>query len=409
MKKNLTVIEKPRIPKRAWCMSKLRLLTTMAILSALSAMAWSGDDKCAEPDIEVTTTLVLDLADGSHILGEPGFTSISLRTPFDKIEIPLKHLRLIKPHEDHKTAFVHLRNGDRLTGVLEIENPLKLKTLMGGVSVDLQHIKNAGVLKRITLSKKLKEALVLYFPFDKPAQKVSKTTVPITRPPVPMRGPRWGQQRGSKKFEGMVKDQSGKGNHGGNYGGKYTPAGIVNGAFEFDGNSYVRCEDNPTLDLADAMTITFWVKPGPLVADYAAQIIHKAPRKPITGKSMILLYYFGTKAETTPGTIRPYATLDRDLVDVKGFCAKEDVWYHLAIVYNGDDMRFYKDGVEIGVHHGSGLATNNEPLFVGKGWGPNHGHGIKGMIDELMIFNQALSADQVKQLYDAQKSHLDLR
>ncbi|GAF91798.1 unnamed protein product, partial [marine sediment metagenome] len=204
--------------------------TSPPTISAWAAKATKlapDDVKRANPDIKVTTTLVLDLADGSHILGEPGFTSISLRTPFDKIEIPLKHLQLVRPHEDNKTAFVHLRNGNRLTGALDIENPLKLKTLMGRVSEDLQHIRSAGVLQRITLSEKLKEALVLYYPFDEPAQKVSKTTAPITKPPDPRPrffvSWRFGQQRKVRKLEGMVKDQSGKGNHGGNYGAKYTP------------------------------------------------------------------------------------------------------------------------------------------------------------------------------------------
>ena len=77
------------------------------------------------------------------------------------------------------------------------------------------------------------------------------------------------------------------------------------------------------------------------------------------------------------------------------------MWYHLAVTYDGEEFVTYKDGIPIGKYIlPGGLATNNEPLLIGRGPGPNHGRHFPGTIDELMIFNSALSENTIKSLFE---------
>ena len=108
---------------------------------------------------------------------------------------------------------------------------------------------------------------------------------------------------------------------------------------------------------------------------------------------MIALYYHGTRRRAVPGYVQPLATIAGKFGGVDGFVAQQGTWYHLVVTYNGTDLLFYRDGEQISAWHLEGtLGTNDQPLFIGKGWGPKHGRAITGIIDEVMIFNQALSS-----------------
>jgi hypothetical protein len=84
-------------------------------------------------------------------------------------------------------------------------------------------------------------------------------------------------------------------------------------------------------------------------------------------------------------------------------------WTHLAVVYDGSAVRGYIDGSEVfdvtQASDGSGIAvadatpsTNDEPLRIGKGE-----RAFDGRIDDLRIYDRALSASEVQNLYDATK------
>lgn len=114
----------------------------IAILSAMALVgaAWAGKDT-AEPQLRVQ----LDLADGSHIIGAPAIDSVPVHTPYAKMDVPLKEVLAIKMGDDHETAALDLRNGDKIRGVIDLK-PLKLETVFGKVAVGIEHIKQVDVL-----------------------------------------------------------------------------------------------------------------------------------------------------------------------------------------------------------------------------------------------------------------------
>lgn len=76
-----------------------------------------------------------------------------------------------------------------------------------------------------------------------------------------------------------------------------------------------------------------------------------------------------------------------------------NVWHHIAVTYDGTQVRFYIDGVfdgnEIPVELVFGRAT--QPLFIGADF-PDDNQYFDGRVDDIRVYNRALSAAEVATL-----------
>jgi Concanavalin A-like lectin/glucanases superfamily len=78
-------------------------------------------------------------------------------------------------------------------------------------------------------------------------------------------------------------------------------------------------------------------------------------------------------------------------------------WYHMAIVRSGLDFRMYVDGVLSGETHetasislqGNYLQVGNDPTFS-----DSYGHFFHGNIDDIRIYDRALSPAEIQDVYD---------
>ncbi len=86
-------------------------------------------------------TIALDLSDGSHVIGIPSFSSVPVRMSYGRMNISLEQILSITFHDDRETATIEMINGDRLTGVVELQKRIKLITIFGKISVDLEHVR----------------------------------------------------------------------------------------------------------------------------------------------------------------------------------------------------------------------------------------------------------------------------
>jgi hypothetical protein len=78
-------------------------------------------------------------------------------------------------------------------------------------------------------------------------------------------------------------------------------------------------------------------------------------------------------------------------------------WHHLAATYNGSIMKIYIDGTLRGTNtsFSGNLPTNNDLVFIGKHYDlSNSSDYFNGTIDEVMIFNRSLSAEQISALFN---------
>ncbi|HWB58090.1 MAG TPA: hypothetical protein VG733_01295, partial [Chthoniobacteraceae bacterium] len=100
--------------------------------------------RAASPDNNVATAkktdvqLIVDLLDGSRIIGQPEADSLKMKTEYASIEIPLSSLRAIEFGDDH-VARATLANGDVLAGNPGLPS-LSLKTSFGRVEIPFDQV-----------------------------------------------------------------------------------------------------------------------------------------------------------------------------------------------------------------------------------------------------------------------------
>lgn len=190
----------------------------------------------------------------------------------------------------------------------------------------------------------------------------------------------------------VVYDSSGNGNNGSRTGtGASIAAGIAGGnAWAFNGyaSSYLTVPDSNSLDISDALSVSFWIYSNAVPGGYAAFPIRKGTS---SGDTNFVCYYFGSgnegitfyaKAGGTWKPISPWYLLPRNQ------------WVHVALTYNSaSGGQLYINGVATGTRLGSGtLNINPVPLTMGT--------GLNGMLDEVKILNRELTADEIKNLYN---------
>jgi hypothetical protein len=85
------------------------------------------------------------------------------------------------------------------------------------------------------------------------------------------------------------------------------------------------------------------------------------------------------------------------------------VWYYAVGTYDGSTLRMFINGIQdANTISSSGTITSyNTPLQVGR-WGTQGNQYLNGRIATAQIYNRALSAAEVAQNYNAQKSRFNL-
>lgn len=308
-----------------------------------------------------TLTLAIDLANGSHIIGVPNIKTVQVQTAYAKMNVPLERIWRIKIEDDHQTASFELRNNDKLKGVLNLK-AIELETIFGVVSVGLQHVTSIQVCSGDPVAR----GLVLYYTFDK--------------------------DKGNS-----ASDKSEKGNHGKVHGVKWTAKGKLGGAYEFDGvDDYVETPNDNSLN-PTAMTLSVWVK---LDAIPTADVLLIGKAQDYKGYGLALQSW-NVRSDAVKACVGngAWATTAGHKPDI-------GIWYHYSMTLEGNSLKFFVNGEQHGptkeigvkiVHSTSPVIVGRHYSRVGRGWYFN------GTIDEVMIFNRALAAAEIKQIYNSQK------
>ncbi|MEN9973262.1 MAG: hypothetical protein RIS20_1609 [Bacteroidota bacterium] len=79
------------------------------------------------------------------------------------------------------------------------------------------------------------------------------------------------------------------------------------------------------------------------------------------------------------------------------------VWTHIVCVYNAGAMTLYKDNVPVGTatFTYTNVTSANMPLYIGRGVGGNY---YNGKMDDIGIWNRALTACEINDLYNSSNS-----
>ncbi len=81
-------------------------------------------------------------------------------------------------------------------------------------------------------------------------------------------------------------------------------------------------------------------------------------------------------------------------------------WHYIAVTFDGSRIKVYVDGaLEKDVNAPGTITKIDDSLFIGttgSGLSPNS-NWYYGLIDEVRIYNRALSAEEIKAIYEATK------
>lgn len=207
----------------------------------------------------------------------------------------------------------------------------------------------------------------------------------------------WGQNAvATYTFSGTAGDLSG--NDASVYGAQLTADrfGNANSAFLFDGNgTYLEAPNSEALN-TDYTTVAFWIKPTALPAQGEAYLISFGGWQE---RYKISLPSHGKCIWTTNGSS---GISDMDAGDGNALTA--GTWRHLAFVHDGSVDAIYIDGVKVAEKNVTGtLNATTRPLGMAYD-AVDKANFFNGALDEVMIFDAALSAEEIASLYAAQST-----
>jgi hypothetical protein len=203
--------------------------------------------------------------------------------------------------------------------------------------------------------------------------------------------------------DSKVVDSSGKGNDGEIVGICEPAEGFVgSGALQIT-NGGVKIADNPSLH-PGRFTIAMWVK----WADGQGALA-RLVQLGNDNKESIVILGGGGASDSGPSTNVVFFTVfasstgtEADGHTVKAPGAFEGgKWRHAAAIYDGSDMLLYVDGEVVGkktIGDVKLFAVEGNPLAIGCR-PPNMDRTFNGVVDDVRMYDKALSAEDVRKLY----------
>jgi hypothetical protein len=215
-------------------------------------------------------------------------------------------------------------------------------------------------------------------------------------------------------FNGNANDESGNGNDGVVNGATLTEDRFGNGSrsYSFDGSQKIETSLTQITSMNAAMDFDFsvsvWIE-----ANIAGENLYRSIVSKTNGisnrfaefnlqidNSNELDFFFGN------GNSSEYA-----LSYWPNNPVETNTWIHLAMIYQGGEVFFYRDGVYLNSATVSQRYLGEDPVVIG--WylndDPSYTEGtfFLGKIDDLAIYNRALSSQEVQDLFAAPNETVD--
>lgn len=308
--------------------------------------------------------LAVQLSDGSLVIGVPEITHLHCDTSYASLEIPLKAIDHVTIKDDSEQASVALRNGDQLSVVLN-SGDIAISTLFGDVSLPIQHVAELSVhVGELDL-----RGMVLHYSFDK--------------------------DHGNR-----ILDESGNKYDARAHGAKWVEQGRRGGAYLFDGaGDFIALPNEAKQHGPFSVSIWFTCEEtGDSASLYGGGGLDCAVDR--NGIAITWAHKSQSLYLDVYDTPKRYATKsEKSEVNIT-----DGQWHHAVGTYDGEDLELYVDGQiarkgkkEIGSitidWTNAAHCLGKRAERVGQTW------YWKGKMDEVMIFNRALSSQEVGYLH----------
>ena len=177
----------------------------------------------------------------------------------------------------------------------------------------------------------------------------------------------------------VVLDSSGNGHHG-VLKGAQAVQGVTGGAYDFDGTTHI---DGGTNSLGNTdMTLSMWVRTE--TVDPAYVFGGWNPDGPFTQFTV----------SVSPGKVNMYSSKTLARID-SSTMINDGLWHHIAYQDIGPEMRIYVDGELEATGDAGSVTYDNWWWSIGTCGGT---HTFVGAIDEVRLYDRALSIEEVRKL-----------
>jgi hypothetical protein len=201
------------------------------------------------------------------------------------------------------------------------------------------------------------------------------------------------------EFEGNADDSSGNGNDGTEYGGVGYTKGVIGKAGSFDGkDDYVNIDAVPDLG-EDNYSVSVWINKS---------------QKSIELQSIVTLqkhryFYMAFRGNNLESRSEPNTINTANNYDYAITTTEEDYtdsqWHNMVAVKTNNTLMLYVDGVYKGEPVNGGISMDRSSYGGSSRVGSYESvsgydqYYLNGLIDDLRIYNRALSEEEIKALY----------
>ena len=202
-------------------------------------------------------------------------------------------------------------------------------------------------------------------------------------------------------FSGNAQDQSGNGNHGVVSGATLDSDrfGNSNQAYYFNGTNNVISVAPPNASFANGVTVSLWCK---LVQGSGnAQFLVTRGNDNTVGH-FHMQYNQQAFPQKFGGGINQWFNTP-SVLSSQTYPTPHNEWYHVVYTYDNQTEYLYINCQLAGVTEYSGQIGNNpDPIQFGNGFSThNDTYRVRGLVDDIGIWNRALNREEIKALYYA--------
>jgi hypothetical protein len=242
-----------------------------------------------------------------------------------------------------------------------------------------------------------------YLRGDGTCQEISGGTADLTYKDYPISGMNTQGLIAYWTGNNSVVDYSETGNDGTLTNGATYAGGVLSQGMSFDGtDDYVNIASLTSMPAIDGnKSIVLWLRPDAIKRLIALSLVKNDTSG--AGNS-IDVEVIGTGGGGTGGELKIQVGKwgGTAIVEYNTNALSAGTWYHTAYTYDGTTHRLYVNGIERDTDTGSGGTGATGVVRIGSFNAAYPTPYWDGNLDEVMIFNRALSTDEIKQIYYSQ-------
>lgn len=189
---------------------------------------------------------------------------------------------------------------------------------------------------------------------------------------------------------GIIGDASENNMHLTTSGTTSSTDGAVGGYSQFTGSQNAMCYSNDKLGGFEQFSLSLWIKRETLLDNGSDFIIDK--------DEILRLQYFNNSMTCVLATEQAGWYAKTICVDMDPVTGK---WMHVALVYTGSSLKLYINGQQVGERTDitGKVKSNGQPLYISRLEQPNNNPGYVRDVDEVRLYDTALTEKDIKKLY----------